>query len=75
MHDFEITELGQIREQESMLARLEARARRQARREARGNNGPVVNAPWLVAFLGMGEQREAAAHHCHPHTAHDAGHS
>ncbi len=75
MSEFEITELGQVREQEDMLARVEARGRRQARRDARGRNGPVVSAPWLVAFLGMGEQREAGAHHRHSHTAHDAGHS
>lgn len=35
MSEFEITELGQVREQEDMLARVEARGQRQARRQAR----------------------------------------
>jgi hypothetical protein len=69
MNGFEITELGQVREQENMLARAEAQAHRQARRAARGQNGPVVSAPWLVAFLNM--ERRPTAVRC-SHTAHEA---
>ncbi len=67
MNGYEITELGQVREQESMLARAEAQARRQARRDARRNNGPVVSAPWLVTFLGM--DPPSPDQRCRPHSA------
>ncbi|HEY2594742.1 MAG TPA: hypothetical protein VGK33_12655 [Chloroflexota bacterium] len=71
MNRFEITELGQVSEQENMLNRVEAQSRRQARRDARGKNGPVVSAPWLATFLGM-DRPSAATHHRHPHTAHES---
>ena len=39
MNGFEITELGQVREQENMLERAESQALRRARQHAGGPNG------------------------------------
>jgi hypothetical protein len=39
MNGFEITELGQVREQENMLQRAESQARRRARRAASAPRG------------------------------------
>lgn len=48
MNDFEITELGQVREQENMLERAESQALRRARRAAGGQRGTGVGR--LVAW-------------------------
>jgi hypothetical protein len=39
MNRFEITELGQVREQENMLERAESQALRRARQDVDGPNG------------------------------------
>ncbi|MDQ2961293.1 MAG: hypothetical protein M3R48_09660 [Candidatus Dormibacteraeota bacterium] len=64
MNGYEITELGQVREQENMLERAEGQALRQARRDAPGTDGASMP-PWLVTFLRQ-------PRHSHPHPAHDA---
>ena len=74
MNGFEITELGQVREQENMLARAEAQAMRRARRDHRREPGekprPAEPMPeWLAAFLygkrapgrGQGRARMSSA--------------
>jgi hypothetical protein len=42
MNGFEITELGQVREQENMLERAQSQALRRARHEAGGHSGTRV---------------------------------
>ena len=63
MNDFQITELGQVREQENMLARAESQALRQARHDVAGDDGSSSSPAWLVAFLAM-KRRPATARTC-----------
>ncbi len=48
MNGFEITELGQVREQESMLQRAASQALRRARQDANRQHGAGLG--WLVAW-------------------------
>jgi hypothetical protein len=69
MNGFEITELGQVREQENMLQRAESQARRRARRAAgvpRGSGlGRLI--AWRRPFVvRLGSTRTAAAPHRGP---------
>jgi hypothetical protein len=45
MNGLEITELGQVREQENMLERAQSQALRRGRREAGVRHGTVFNPP------------------------------
>ncbi len=53
MTEFQITELGQVREQENMLERAESQALRRARHAAGGENGTQVGrlVSWRRPFV------------------------
>jgi hypothetical protein len=62
MNGFEITELGQVREQENMLDRAQSQALRRARHEVSGQSGTRVGRliAWrrpFVARLGSTSAR------------------
>jgi hypothetical protein len=48
MNGFQITELGQVREQENMLERAQSQALRRARRDVGVRNGTVFHRPRTV---------------------------
>jgi hypothetical protein len=48
MNGFQITELGQVREQENMLERAQSQALRRARHDAGRRHGTVFNPPRRV---------------------------
>ncbi len=63
MNGYDITELGQVREQENMLERAQSQALRQARRDA-GEEDVLSSSPaWLVTFLSM-KRRPSPARPC-----------
>ncbi len=70
MNGYEITELGQVREQENMLQRASAQALRRARRDARHTDDASSTPAWLVAFLGMKKRPATPPRHSH-RPAHD----
>jgi hypothetical protein len=62
MNEFEITELGQVREQENMLERARSQASRRARHEVGGKTGTRIGRliAWrrpFVARLGSTNAR------------------
>jgi hypothetical protein len=64
MNGFEITELGQVREQENMLQRAESQARRRARHELDGRRGSGLGRliAWRRPFVArLGSTGTAAA--------------
>ncbi len=69
MNEYEITELGQVREQENMLERASSQALRQAQRDA-GSTDASSTPAWLVAFLGMKKRPATPPRHSH-RRAHD----
>jgi hypothetical protein len=58
MNGFEITELGQVREQESMLERAESQALRRARHQARGRSETRIGRliAWRRPFVARAAQ-------------------
>jgi hypothetical protein len=63
MNGFEITELGQIQQQENMLERAQSQALRQTRRDAADENAAGSSPAWLVTFLAM-KRRPSPARPC-----------